>query len=157
MNCTRTRACLAEFVHGGLTPADRKQLEVHLQTCAACRAECSSLQQVGRLLDRLPAPGTEVDLARLYRDAAEAQQRGLRRWRRVAVALGIAAAAALLLALGLRCEVRLEAHQFVVRWGVPPTAVAPPPPPAPVIEESLAGGISPEVEERLRLLGDLVE
>src|SRR5262249_33228172 len=92
-----------------------------------------------------------------YRDAAAAHQRRLRRWRRFSVVLGVAAAAALLLALGLRCEVRMEAHQFVVRWGAPPTAGAPQPPPAPVIEERLRGGISPEVEERLRLLGDLVE
>jgi anti-sigma factor RsiW len=157
MNCSRTRVCLGEFVHGGLTPANRKQLEVHLQSCAACRAECTALQQVGRLLDRLPAPETQVDLARLYRDAAEAQQRRMRRWRRVAVTLGIAAAGALLLALGLRCEVHLEAHQLVVRWGTPTPAAAPPLPRAPVIEERLAGGISPEVEERLRMLGELVE
>jgi hypothetical protein len=157
MNCTRTRLCLAEFIHGGLRPEDRKQLEVHLQTCAACRAECAALQQVSRLLDRLPAPETPVDLAHLYRDAAEVQQRRLQRWRRLAVALGVATAAALLLAFGLRCEVRLEVHQMVVRWGMPPPDVVPPLPPAPVIEERVVAGISPEVEERLRMLGELVE
>jgi hypothetical protein len=159
MNCTHIRTRLAEFIHGGLTPQDRKQVEVHLQACTACRAECAALQQVGRLLDRLPAPAVQVDLVRLYCDAADARQRRLRRWRRIAVALGIATAAALLVAVGLRCEVRVEAHQVVVRWGTPPPApdAVPPLPPAPLIVEHVASGVSPEVEERLRMLGELIE
>jgi hypothetical protein len=157
MSCTRTRALLAEFLHGGLTSADRKEVEVHLQGCAGCRRECAALQQVGHLLDGLPAPASEVDLAQLYRDAAESQQRRLRRWRRIAVTLSIAAAAAVFLAVGFRCEIRLEAHQVVLRWGMPPQDVVPPAPPVPVIEERVATAISPEVEVRLRILSEVVE
>jgi hypothetical protein len=40
----------------------------------------------------------------------------MRRWRRAAFGL-VGIAAALLVVVGLRLEVRLEAHQVVVRWG----------------------------------------
>src|SRR5205807_10411967 len=48
------------------------------------------------------------------------------RWRRAAVVL-LGAAALLLLVLGLKLEVRVNAHQLVVRWGATPEPATPAP------------------------------
>ena len=61
------------------------------------------------------AAGMTVDLPHLYRAASRARARQLRRWRSAAVVLG-AAAAVLLLIVGMRLEVRVEAHQVTLRW-----------------------------------------
>jgi hypothetical protein len=74
-------------------------------------------------LDAPPAPAVRVDTARIYADAAQIQQRHMRRWRSAAVAL-LGAAAVLVLVLGLKLEVRFEAQQLVVRWGSAPAPVS---------------------------------
>jgi hypothetical protein len=125
MNCTRARALLAALVYGDLPPAETAAVEQHLAGCDSCRRERQALQEVRRLLDATPPPAVQVDVRRLYQEATARQQRSARRWRRAAVALlGVAAAA--LLVLGLRLEVRCEAHQLTLRWGTPEVAPAPP-------------------------------
>jgi hypothetical protein len=127
MNCTRARGLLAALVYGDLPPAQTAAVEKHLAGCAACIREWHGLQEVRRLLDDAPAPAVRVDVQRLYREATARQQRSARGWRRAAVAL-LAVAAAALLVLGLRLEVRWEAHQVTLRWGTPEVAPAPPSP-----------------------------
>ena len=81
------------------------------------------------LLDAVPTPAPRpVDLAALYRAAAERQAVVSRRWRRVAVAGAVLAASVLLVALLPRLEFRLTGHEFAVRWGTPSE---PPPTPTP--------------------------
>ena len=123
MKCTDARAALPLLIYGDASPQEQAALRDHLASCPACRREHEELQGIRRLLDAAPVPHVEVDLARLHETLAKRQTRRLRRWRRVAVALG-AIAACLLLVAGFRLEVRLEAGQMVVRWGEPP-------PPAP--------------------------
>ncbi len=157
MNCDAARNFLPGLLYGDSSPEEAGQVQAHLDGCAACRAEQASLARTRRLLDAAPVASANVDVARLYREAAALQERRLRCWRRLAVATLAAAAAVVLLALAPRLEVRCEAHQFVVRWGETPApeppALAPPEPPIVVA----SAPPSAEVEGRLRLLGDLVQ
>jgi hypothetical protein len=131
-NCAQTRDALTDLLYGELPPAVAQAVQEHLAGCAPCRAEFAALRQVRATLDAapVPVPRAEVDLPRLYREAARRQTQRLRRWRRLAAA-SLAAAAVLLIAFGLNLEVRLEQHQVVLRWGKPPQADAPRPTPPP--------------------------
>lgn len=115
MNCSDVRAALPLLIYGDAGQQEGA-LRHHLAECATCRREQQALEGVRRLLDTVPAPAVEVDLSRLHRSLSERQMRRARRWRRIAVAFG-AIAAVLLLALGLRLEVRVDASQLIVRWG----------------------------------------
>jgi hypothetical protein len=150
-NCAQTRDALADLLYGELPPAEAQAVQEHLAGCPPCRAEYVALRQVRAALDAAPAPQAEVDLPRLYREAARRQGKRLRRWRRLALA-ALAAAAALLVAFGLNLEVRLEQHQVVLRWGAPPQAdaVRPAPPTA------AARPDAPERDAEMRLVKELI-
>jgi hypothetical protein len=148
---------LPSLVYHDATPEQAERLQAHLAGCRECQGEYAALQQVPRLLDLLPAPALSVDLPRLYREAADRQRRRLRLWRRAA----LAAAAAVLLALGLRLDVRVEAHQLSFRWGSPPAVVEIVPSPAPGVPVPATnvakGEPGPDVEDQLRIVSELVQ
>lgn len=152
MNCSQAHDELPALVYGDLKPEEAAPLRKHLADCPACRREQDALQQLRRMLDAVPMPPVEVDLPRLYRQAAAQQERRLRRWRRAAVALAAVAAGLALLAFGHRLEVQLEPHQAVLRWGSSPA------PRAPAAQASLnhEGPTSQGPAEQLRLLSELV-
>jgi hypothetical protein len=116
MDCHEIRAALPEMLYGALLPAQVQTIEQHLAQCAACQAELTGLQQLGGLLDKLPVPPVQVDVTRIVRDSLVRQERRLKRWRRAAVSLAGLAAAVVLLLLP-RLEVRIDRQQLVVRWG----------------------------------------
>ncbi len=157
MNCTEAHNDLPELIGGTLPEDRRKPLESHLLICPHCRAERESLQQACLLLRAAPPPEVRVDMATLYREAARREQRRLRRWRRAALAAGAALAALLAVTIGLNLEVRLEHHQFVLRWG------APPPPEQPPVQPEVPGtpprerSVADDAERRVRVLEGLVE
>jgi hypothetical protein len=131
MNCAQAREFLAGLLYGDLDAAQAAAVETHRAGCPACQREYASLQHLRRALDAVAAPAVApVDLPRLYADAARLQQRQVRRWRRAALAL-LGAAAVLLAVVGFKLELRVEAHQLVVRWGAPTEAVPQPEPIAP--------------------------
>src|SRR5262249_18501644 len=110
-----------------------------------------SLESLAHCLDAVAPADAEVDLPRLYRDAAQRDARRARRWRIAAVGFGVTAAL-LLLVFGLRLEGRVEAHQGVLRWGAVPEPVAPAPLPVIVRQE-----VPPTVSvEEVLLLKELV-
>jgi len=89
---------LDAYIGGWLTHDERTEFEAHLKQCTACRDELGRQQQIDRLLGEAsqhlqPPP---ADLVERVRQALEAA-----RWRRrvVRVAAGLAAAAAILLAV----------------------------------------------------------
>jgi Putative zinc-finger len=123
MSCTPIRDQLPGLLYGELTPDEAAAVRKHLAVCPACRKEHGELQRLRQALDAAPAAVAAVDLPALYQEAARRRQKQLRRWRRAAVAL-LAVAAALLVAFALNLEVRVEAHQFVIRWGAPPETVS---------------------------------
>jgi hypothetical protein len=163
MNCADVRARLPLLLYGDLPANEAEEVRQHLARCPACQGEQTTLIQLRRLLAAVPEPAATVDLPRLYRDAAESQGRRLRRWRRIATA-AVAAAAVVFLALFLsRLEVRLDNHQLVLRWGdVPPQPEVPVPPTPPPQPEPPVITLSPpattaDIEDRLRLLSELVQ
>lgn len=152
MNCTDARAALPLLIYGEPSVQDAA-VRSHLANCPACRHELEALQGIRRLLDDAPAPHVAIDLPQLHRSLAERQLRRERRWRRVALALG-AVAAVLLLALGLRLEIRWEVNQLTLRWGeAPPPVVQPNHPDAAVSENPAANS---ELRDELRILSELI-
>jgi anti-sigma factor RsiW len=119
MNCDDLRHRLPDLAWDALEPDEGAAITAHLRDCPGCRRELEDLRQVRGLLDAAPTPPVQVDVAAVYRAAAADAALRSRRWRRVALAACVAAAALLLVLVG-RLEFRLEAHQFVVRWKAPP-------------------------------------
>jgi len=158
MNCSLVRPLLPVALYGDLSPEEAASVEEHLTSCPACRRERAELERVRAALTAMSAPLVQVDLPALYRQTAESQARRVRRWRRTALAL-CGVAAALLLVIGLRLEVRVAANQLTVRWGSPPEKAGAPPkqPPAPPIRVERPKGLpAQEVRERLRLMDELI-
>jgi len=152
MNCPDVRPKLPALVYDDLSPAEADAVRRHLDACAGCRDEFAGLAHARAALDMVPVPAVKVEVARLYTEVAARQDRRARRWRRIAVAAA-ALAAAVLLVVGLRVQVRVAAYEFVIAWGDPSgrgrerADVAPQPP---------TRDRGSDVEERLRLLDDLV-
>jgi hypothetical protein len=145
MNCADCRPRLPDAAYDSLAADEQAAVVAHLRDCAECRRQMEELRQVRGLIDAAPTPSVRVDVAGVYRSAAAEEVRRLRRWRRLALTACAAAAALLVFVFG-RIELRIDAHQFVVRWKAPPAlethapapqvAVAhPAPPPGPSAEE----------------------
>jgi hypothetical protein len=151
MTCADCRDLLPLHLYGDSSDADRRLADAHLSGCAACRAELAALARTRGALDAAPVPPVAVDLNRIFRSEAERQRRAARRWRAAAL-VGIAAAA---LVVVLRLDIRADARQVTVRWGSP-APVEPPPrvPPAVIVQTQQV--VSPELEERLAVLTELI-
>ncbi|MBW3563047.1 MAG: zf-HC2 domain-containing protein [Actinobacteria bacterium] len=100
------RRSLGAYALGGLEPAERSQVEEHLEDCRACRDELASLAVLPGLLSRLSGEEASGDLLSVSDDHAErvvaavARERRSHR-RRLGVWRGVAAvAAAVALVLG---------------------------------------------------------
>ncbi len=162
MTCSDVRDRLALLVYGDLPPQEAAPLRDHLQTCPACRHEEAALRQVRHLLDTVPAPRVSIDLAGVYRRAAEQQARRSRWWRRTALAMTGVAAAVVVLAAALRLEVRVEPHQVSLRWADAPAPVLPVPAPTPAPKALVPKGTVPDpapvaqFREQMQVLGELV-
>ena len=157
MNCADARTHLPALLYGDLPPGEADAVRSHLAGCAACRQQYAELQQLRHALDAMPGPAVQVDLPRLFQEAAERQVRRARRWRRAALA-GCAAVGLLLVVAGLRVEVHVDAHQLTLRWGGAPAADAVPVPRGPDAPppEAPEGRSSADVERRLELMSRLI-
>jgi len=125
MHCHDIRAVLPGLLYGDLRPAEALAAQSHLAGCPACQAEFAGLQQVSAMLDKLTLPPVRVDVPRILQEAQAWQERSVRRWRRAALGLGGVAAAVVIVML-LKLEVRVDGQQVVVRWGDVPAAEGPP-------------------------------
>jgi hypothetical protein len=148
MNCEQALVLLPEQPY--LSSTQQRDLARHLADCAACAAVARELDGVRRLLDQAPMPAVRVDLAALYRRSAELDQRHARRWRRWAL-VATAAAAVVLLVLGLRVEFRWHDRELIVGWGVPP---APRREVVPAIVQR--ADVSPQLVAELQLVRELI-
>jgi hypothetical protein len=161
MNCADAQARLPGLLYGDLAEAEADAVRRHVAGCPSCQCEQAALAQVRRLLDAVPAPPGAIDLPRLYREAAGEQALRWRRWRRLAVVSLAAAAAVTAVVFLSRLEIRMDAHQVVLRWGAVPAAPEVPQPPVPRPEQPLTSPALPEssgeVEQQLRLLTALVQ
>jgi hypothetical protein len=160
MTCELAREVLPLHVTGDLGPAQAADLGNHLADCPHCRRERERLAAVCGALEAVNTPAVQVDVARIYRDAATRQHRVLKRWRRMAVA-GLALAACLLLVFVFRLDIEVGDGRLVVRWGAPRQAQQPIAPPASRDEAALAAiaqlsTARADLEDRLRILDELV-
>jgi hypothetical protein len=160
MNCSQVRNKLPGLLYGDLRSEEQAAVEKHLAECPACQREYAALQRVRQLLEIVSTPTVPIDLPRLYREAADRHARRARRWRRAALWISSAAALLVVVALGVRLEVRLEAHQAILRWGSPPPMVDTnplPPLPQPVPPSGLAETpVTFVTANQQQLLSDLI-
>jgi hypothetical protein len=159
MNCSLVRALLPLSLTGDLKPEEAASVDEHLTTCPACRRERAELEKIRAALSAVPVPAVQIDLPGIYRQAAERQARRARRWRRAALAC-CGVAAALLMVIGLRLEVRVGGNELIVRWGAPPPENPRPQPkqdssPPAQVKDRPAPQV-PDADERLRLMNELI-
>jgi hypothetical protein len=138
----QSKDLLASYLYAEATPDERRTFELHLATCADCRAEVEGLTGVRASLPAWEAPLPRMQV-RLVADRP-ARLAGLRRWW-LAAPLAAAAVLVLAAAAGLaNLEFQYGNSGFIVRtgWESAPApvivpATAPPPPaavPAPLAE-----------------------
>jgi hypothetical protein len=157
MNCNEARELLPALLYDNLPPENADAVRAHVTGCPACRQEFAELERVRIVLDAVAVPAVSVDVSRVFQQAAALQQCRARRWRRAAVA-ACGLAAALLLVVLLRLELRFDANQLIVRWGeVPqeqPLVQQPTPEPKVIVQREIVP--NPEIDEQLRVLRDTV-
>ena len=119
MNCTQVRESLPSLLYGDLDATSKNAVQAHLTSCSACRLELAGFQRVCDALDSIPAASVQIDVSRLLQQSAARQAKQTRRWRWAAMAVGGLAAALLLIVL-LRLEVRVKAQELTIRWGSVP-------------------------------------
>jgi ribosomal protein L29 len=161
MNCEQVRSELASLVYADLPEGVGTAVRGHMQNCESCRSEFDALARVREALGACAAPDMHVDLAQVYAGAAGRLARRAALWRRTA--LGLAAAASIVIACGAlaQFELRAGAGQLVITWGDPPAALQEPPLVPAAVEvpadvESRVPTESPEAQEDLWLLRELV-
>jgi anti-sigma factor RsiW len=156
MNCADVRHRLAGLLYGDLPPAEAALVETHRASCPTCQKEYAALTHTRRSLDALPAPSVRVDFSRLYAEATRRQVQQVRRWRRATFAL-VAAAAILLLGLGLKLEIRAEAGQLTVRWGTPSATIQPEPQAPPEVANNIEKPQTPVISaEEIQRMNNLI-
>jgi len=69
MNCGKHKDRIPLLILGDLEPAEREELEKHLQDCAMCRAELGKIREVARML----TPSDSEDLTDLEKLRLENQ------------------------------------------------------------------------------------
>ena len=163
MSCSQVREKLPGLLYGDLNPQEAADVEQHLVACSACQNEKNALGRVRELLNLTRASSIEVDVPRLYHDAAELQSRRPHA-RRKQLLVMIAIAATVLIAFALNVEFRVEAHQLIVRWGNPlprpemsqpaVSALDRPAPTLQVVHEDTDS--AHEFKARVRVINDLV-
>lgn len=100
MTCDRIAPELYEFTRGRLDDADLRRVRDHLATCPSCSAEAASLPKSLSLLSAIEEiePSPRI-LENLSREISASGRPNLPRFRLLRVAIGIAAAASLLVAV----------------------------------------------------------
>ncbi len=162
MICTEARRLLPALLYGHLPATEQQFLENHLSECADCREEAQALHGVRHLLDRLPTPPVEVNLARLYLRAAEEETRRARRWRRRTVLAAAAAVILVLVGSTLRLHARFRGNELVLAWGPVLEQKDPLPiesraaPPASVPRSRASEEQQRNLETEVKLLGELI-
>ena len=142
---------LLDYLYDELTPAGRAAFQRHLQECPECRTELAELGGTRLALALWSPPDAELGF-RIVRNPVAAPRRA---WASVSPAWGLAAAAAIVLAVAAaiaNLEIRYDSSGFIVRTGwergsIPATGHATAPGAA-----AVPVAASEEWKERLRLL-----
>lgn len=125
MNCTAAKEKFHDHADGELAPEDGGRLETHLATCDSCRREMAELRDLlarARGLPREITPGRDLWPGIEARATPTAKPRSTSARRPWFVALGLAAAAGLILSVSLRKETPLPAASS---WAIAAVAGTP--------------------------------
>ena len=89
MICADVRELLADYQDGGPGPAERREIEKHLDRCDSCNKDVADLRSLGRLLrsmPEIPAPeGFTVSVLARARRSDRHEPPSARIWKKVAV------------------------------------------------------------------------
>jgi hypothetical protein len=77
MNCESTRERAADLIAGGLEGPVRREFELHLQQCGACRSEVESARQMWEMMGGLPAEEPGPAIRARFLEMLAAYQHGL--------------------------------------------------------------------------------
>jgi anti-sigma factor RsiW len=82
MSCSRLENKIMGYVDGRLKEGERREVEKHLATCAACRVRVNEFRAVNVLLDELPMiePSAAFDIRVHARVAAEPAKQSWWAW-----------------------------------------------------------------------------
>src|SRR5881397_2032277 len=82
MSCGRMENRILPYVDGRLKEGERRDVEKHLATCAACRLRVNEFRAVSGLLDELPViePSAAFDIRMQARVAAEPAKQSWWAW-----------------------------------------------------------------------------
>jgi anti-sigma factor RsiW len=82
MSCNRMENRILPYVDGRLKESERREVETHLESCAACRLRVNEFRAVTGLLDELPViePSAAFDMRVHARVAAEPVKRNWLGW-----------------------------------------------------------------------------
>ena len=100
MSCSRMEKWILPYVDGRLKAGEQRDVEKHLETCAACRLRVNEFRAVSGLIDELPQiePSAAFDLRVRARVAAEPVKKSWWAWYTPSPRV-VFAASALLLAM----------------------------------------------------------
>jgi len=125
MTCEPATARFEDYLDAALPAIERQELDGHLGTCARCRSQLNRLQALRSMLAELPAPpAASGALDSILRAAVRPAAVSRRRWQDPRwFAPGLATAAVLLIALGIRLGMDLPGAKPA---GLDVVLVAPP-------------------------------
>ncbi len=105
MNCERISTQLVAYMDGRATESERREVEAHLESCAACRTRVEEFRRLWTVLDEAPVvePSLGFDPRMRQRIAAEPRPR---LWNWLVPSPRLAFAVTLLAALSLWLSVR---------------------------------------------------
>lgn len=74
-NCERFTEQLSDYAENGLTSAEKRELDVHLQQCVECRSAAEGINNLRRNLHRLSPQQTSPDFEMILRTRIKMQRR----------------------------------------------------------------------------------
>jgi hypothetical protein len=144
---------LVGYLYDELEAAERSTFEVHLATCAGCRAEVAGLRQTRQHLTTWAPPEPEFNFHIVRGSAAPPA----RRWFGFVPQWAMAAAASVLVLAGAAAiahvELRYGPEGFAVRTGWTSSPAAPAPGPTPATSQAAADtAASEQLKEAVQVL-----
>ncbi len=151
MKCDEIRELLPLHAYGELSDAQLRIVDAHLADCSVCRTEATAFRKIRETLNAAAPEPVRTDLEKVYRAEASKRRNKERRWQFAATLL----AAAILVVLAIRLDVRINQRQMIIRWGVvePEAVVQQFEPKVPASDRVL----QPEFEQRIRTMSELIQ
>lgn len=120
MKCTDAQAKLLDLLYEELPETEQSAVCEHLAACGSCRSRWDELVEARNLLNRADTESISprIDVLGISRRSTRRAERATVRWRRIAAAAGVVAAA---IVCAMFAGLRVEAHRsrVALAWGPP--------------------------------------